>query len=151
MKSMLKWPLIIAAFVVVMRVIVERAGVPESISNLFSAVALHLVIAPFYFSVRIGLSALSRPYVTLIKLVTSFVILTRAMVIPTYWLAHILGWQQGRFGGLGADTAPFAAYITIPFGTAALWIVMSVIVGSVLGCIVIALISLVRHRPAPGQ
>jgi hypothetical protein len=143
---MLKWPLIIAAFVVVMRVIVERAGVPESISNLFSVVALHLVIVPLYFSIRIGLSTQPRPYVTQIKLVTSFVILARVMVIPTYWLAHILGWQQRRFGGLGADTAPFAAYITIPFATAAMWIVASVVVGSALGSVVIAVISLVRRR-----
>jgi hypothetical protein len=144
MKGMLKWPLIIAAIVVVLRVIVERAGVPEAVSNVFSVVALHLVIAPLYFAIRIGWSAMSRPYLTLVKLVTSFVILARAMVIPTYWLAHILGWEQRRFGGLGAGTAPFAAYVTIPFGTAAMWIAASVIFGSALGCIVIALVGLFR-------
>ena len=141
MKGMLKWPLITAAIVVILRVIVVRAGVPEGVSNVFSVVALHLLIAPLYFAIRIGLSAPPRPYVTLIKLVTSYVVLTRAMVIPTYWLAHILGWQQRRFGGLGPDTAPFMAYVTIPFATAAQWIIASAIIGSALGFIVIAFTS----------
>jgi len=145
-KDLLKWPLIAAAVVIVLRVFVERAGAPEKVSNLFSAVALHLLIVPLYFSVRIGMSAMPRPYLVQLKLVTLFVLLTRAMVIPIYWLAHIMGWQQQRFGGLGPDASPLAAYVLIPFATAAFWILASIIVGTTLGSVVIAALRNLRPR-----
>jgi hypothetical protein len=140
-KDVLKWPLVVAAIVIVARVIVERAGAPENVSNLFSAVAFHLLIVPLYFAIRIGTSSMPRPYLMQLKLVTLFVVLTRAMVIPVYWLAHILDWQQPRFGGLAPGVSPFTAYITIPFATAGFWIVASIIVGTLLGSVVIALMS----------
>ena len=150
MKGILKWPLIVAAIAVVLRVVVERAGVPETVSNFVSVVALHLLIVPLYFSIRIGLSGIPRPYLTHIKLVTLYVLLTRAMVIPTYWLAHIFGWQQQRFAGLsGPDVTPFTSYVAIPFFTAAQWIVVSIIFGGVLGSIVIALTGRFVRKPAP--
>lgn len=148
MKGVLKWPLVVAALVIVMRVIVERAGMPENISNLFSAVAFHLVIAPLYFAIRIGTSDLRRPYLTQVKLVTFFVLSVRAMIIPVYWLAHVLGWQQGRFGGLATEVPPLRAYFAIPFATAAFWTVASIIVGSTLGSVVIAIISRIN---SPGK
>jgi hypothetical protein len=146
MKGILKWPLVVAAIVIVLRVVVERSGAPENISNLFSAVALHLVIVPLYFAVRIGMSAIPRPYITQLKLVVLFVVLTRAMVLPTYWLAHIMDWHQQRFGGLTGDVSPFTAYVAIPFATAGIWIVMSTIVGTLLGWVVIAILSRVYPR-----
>jgi len=140
-KDILKWPLLLAAIVIVVRVIVERMGATENVSNLFSAVALHLLVAPLYFAIRIGTSCIPRPYLMQLKLVTLFVVLTRAMVIPVYWLAHILDWQQQRFGGLAPGVSRFTAYIAIPFGTAGFWIIASIIVGTVLGSVVIALMS----------
>lgn len=140
MKGILKWPLIVAAVVVVMRVVVERAGVSDHVSNYFSVVALHLVIAPLYFAIRIATSEVRRPYLTQIKLVVFYVVLTRALILPTYWAARIFGWEQGRFGGLSGST-PFAGYVTIPFQTAAAWIVISTCVGTVLGFVVIAMLS----------
>ena len=140
-RHILKWPLVVTAIVIVARVVVERAGAPDNVSNLFSAVALHLVIVPLYFAIRIGTSSMRRPYLIQLKLVTLFVVLTRAMVIPVYWLAHILGWQQQRFGGLGPSVSPFTAYVVNPFGTAGFWIVASIVVGTMLGSVVIALTS----------
>ena len=74
MKEILKWPLIIAAAVVVLRVVVERAGAPDSVANYLSVVALHFVIAPVYFSIRIAWSGASRPYSTLFKLIAWYVV-----------------------------------------------------------------------------
>ena len=139
MKGILKWPLIIAAVVTVLRVVVERAGATDSVSNYLSVVALHFIIGPLYFSIRIGLSEIRRPYFTLIKLIALYVVLTRAMILPTYWLARVYGWEQGRFGGVHSPSA-FTGYITIPFHTAALWIVASICFGGVLGSIVIAVL-----------
>ena len=42
--AILKLPLIVAAVVVVVRVIVERVGAPESVTNLLSIAAMHTVI-----------------------------------------------------------------------------------------------------------
>jgi hypothetical protein len=54
MRGILKWPLVIAAIVVIARVILERAGASPRVSGLFSVVALYLVICPLYFAFRIG-------------------------------------------------------------------------------------------------
>jgi hypothetical protein len=138
--AILKWPLIIAAIVVVLRVIVEQAGAPDVIANLFSVVALHFLIGPIYFAVRIVKNGMPRPYATLFKLITLYVVLTRAMVLPTYWLARIYHWPQPRFAGLaGPDVTPFIGFIAVPFVTAAFWIVASIVFGGVLGSIIIAI------------
>lgn len=140
MKGILKWPLIVAAVAVVLRVVAERSGVPESVTKYISVVALHLLIAPVYFAIRIGRSGVSRPYIALIKSVALYVLLARAMIIPTYWLARIFSWQQSRFGGLAGAT-PLVAYVVNPFATAAFWIVFSICVGGVVGSIVVAVTS----------
>jgi hypothetical protein len=152
-KGILKWPLIIAAVVVVLRVLIEQSGAPDAVANLLSVVALHFLIAPVYFAVRIAMSEASRPYAALFKLVTLYVVLARAMVLPTYWLARVYGWPQGRFNGLaGPGVTPFTGYFTIPFATAAFWIVASVIFGGLAGSIVIMIARRLRVSPRnPGS
>jgi hypothetical protein len=148
-NGILKWPLLIAAVVVILRVVVERSGAPDAAANLLSVVALHFLIGPVYFAIRIAKSGVSRPYATLLKFVTLYVVLTRAMVLPTYWLARIYGWTQPRFNGLaGPDVTFFTGYIAIPFATAAIWIVASVIFGGVLGSIVVAITRRLAGTPA---
>ena len=62
MKGMLKWPLIIAAVFVVARILLEQAGAPNGVNNLFSVVVLYLLVGPLYFAVRIASSGIARPY-----------------------------------------------------------------------------------------
>jgi hypothetical protein len=138
-RGILKWPLIVAAVVIVLRVIVEQYGAPDSVANLFSVVALHFAIGPIYFAIMLARSGMSRPYGELLKVIGLYVVLTRAMVLPTYWLARIYHWPQQRFGGL-ADATPFTGFITIPFQTAAIWIVLSLVFGGVCGSIIIAIV-----------
>jgi len=138
-KGILKWPLIVAAVVVVLRVVVERYGAPDSVANLFSVVALHFAIAPIYFAIMLARSGVPRPYGELIKVIALYVVLTRAMVLPTYWLARIYHWPQQRFSGL-ADATPFTGFIAIPFQTAAIWIVVSVVFGGICGSIIMMVI-----------
>ena len=45
LKEILKWPLIVAAIVVILRVILERAGAPAAVSNMLSVAALTTVLA----------------------------------------------------------------------------------------------------------
>jgi amino acid transporter len=141
LQGILKWPLIIAAVVVVLRVVMERAGAPVTVSNLLSVVALHTLLVPLYFAIRIGRSGVQRPYWMLIKLVAIYVVLTRAMIILTYWLARIYEWKEPRFAGLtGPGVTPFTGFIAIPFLTAALWISASLVVGGMIGTIVVAVL-----------
>ena len=147
MKGILKWPLIVAAAVTILRVVVERAGAPDSVANIFSTVAIHLVLAPLYFAIRIAQSPEPRPYLTQFKLTALFVIFARAMILPTYWLGYIFQWPQQRFSGL-IGASPFRGFIGEPLFTAAIWLVASTVIGGVMGCVVIAVWRLVR-KPLP--
>jgi hypothetical protein len=46
LKGILKWPLVVAPIVVVLRVIVERTGAPIGVSNMLSAAILITVLGP---------------------------------------------------------------------------------------------------------
>jgi hypothetical protein len=146
LKGILKWPLIIAAVVVVLRVVTEQSGQPDSVNNLLAVFALHLLIGPIYFAVMIAKSGVRRPYLTLFKLVFIYALLTRLMVLPTYWLARIYEWPQPRFDGLwGPDVTPFTGFVVVPVATALSWIVGSVIFGGAIGSLVLA----IARRAAP--
>src|SRR6266478_3532922 len=143
MKGVLKWPLVIAAIVVVLRVVLERAGAPEGLNNIFSVVVLYVLICPLYFAFRIAKTGVARPYVTLLKTTALYTMLARAMVIPAYWLAYYYQWQQPRFsvaqnGVVGPGVTPLFGYALIPIGAAVVWIIVSLVVGGGLGSIVIA-------------
>src|SRR5216110_1659117 len=119
MKGILKWPLIIAAFLVVVRVVLERAGAPETVNNIFSVVVFYVLIAPLYFAFRIAGSGIAAPYKNLLKTTALFTALARSMVIPTYWLAYLYQWPQYRFtvaggGNVGPGVSPFMGYVGIP-------------------------------------
>ena len=143
MKGLLKWPLIIAAIVVVVRVVLEQAGAPDRLNNLFSVVVLYVLVFPLYFAVRIANSGVARPYRTLLKTTALYTALARSMVIPTYWLAYYFQWTAPRFsvaqgGNVGEGVTPLFAYILIPLGAALAWILASLVIGGGLGSIVIA-------------
>jgi hypothetical protein len=139
LRGILKWPLIIAAAVVVLRVITERAGAPNAVNNALSIAVLHTLLGPLFFAVQIGRSSIQRPFMTLIKLVALYAVITRAMLLPVYWLARIYEWPESRFFGLsGPDVTPLTGFVVIPFLTAAFWIVASIVIGGAIGAIVLA-------------
>ena len=144
MKGLLKWPLIIAAILVAGRIISEQAGAPDRLNNLFSVVILYVMIAPLYFAFRIAGSAVERPYRALLKTIALFTALARSMVIPTYWLAYHFQWTAPRFsvregGNVGPNVPPLVGYLVIPFAAAIVWILISLVVGGLLGSLVIKL------------
>jgi hypothetical protein len=81
-RQILKWPLIIAAAFVVLRVVVERAGASDAVANILSVVALHFLIGPVYFAIRVAIGGEPRPYFTLFKLIALYAVLTRIMICP---------------------------------------------------------------------
>ena len=144
MKGMLKWPLIIAAIFVVVRVVLEQAGSPEWLNSLVSLVALYLLVVPLYFSFRIANSGIDRPYRTLLKMTALYTALARSMVIPMYWLAYHFQWSAPRFsvalgGNVGPNVTTIFGYVLIPLGAAVAWIVASLVTGGGLGSIVIVI------------
>ena len=148
--GVLKWPLIIAAIVVVLRVILERAGAPNAVSNLSSVAMLSLIIGPLYFAYKLANTDMPRPYIALAKMVLAYAVLTRLMVIPTYWLAYIFQWPEPRFaaangGVVGDGVTPLAGYILIPLGALVAWAIGSLIIGGGLGSVLIKL----KRKPVP--
>lgn len=144
MKGILKWPLIIAAVVMVLRVVNERAGGPPLLSSALSVVALHTLLAPVYFAIRLAGSGVERPVAALLKLILVYAVITRAMLIPVYWLARIFEWPEPRFYGLfGPDVNAFVGFIGVPFVTALFWIVTSVVFGGAIGA---GLLAMMRSR-----
>jgi hypothetical protein len=137
--DILKLPLIVAAVVVVVRVIFERLGVPESVNNILSIAALHTLIVPIYIAIQLARRRSERPFGTLFKLIAIYAVLTRIMILPTYWAARVFEWTNPRFAGLwGPDVDPITGWVGVPLGTAAVWIVASIVVGGLLGSIVLA-------------
>jgi hypothetical protein len=143
MKGLMKWPLIIAAILIVLRIVLERTGAPDSLNNIVSVAVFYVLIAPLYFAFRIAEAHVDRPYRTLLKTTLLFTVLARAMVIPTYWLAYIYQWPQARFsvsenGVVGPGVTPFQAFISIPVLALMIWILISLVVGGGVGSIIIA-------------
>jgi hypothetical protein len=138
-KGILKWPLVIAAIIVVARVLVERAGAPEAASGLLSTVVLQVLIVPVYLAIRIAKSGITQPYKELFKLTAIYAVCVRAMVLPPYWLARMYGWTDSRFAGLSeSESNALIGYIAIPVVTGLFWIVASIVIGGLIGSILIA-------------
>ena len=92
MKGILKWPLIVTAIVVVLRVIVERAGAPPAVSNMLSVAALTTVLGPLYFALQVGLARKPHPNSMLIRLI----FIKRPEIIPVEG-------RSGRAPGSGSE------------------------------------------------
>jgi hypothetical protein len=136
----LRWPLIIAAIIVVARVVAERTGVPESVNQYLGIFMLTVILVPLYFGWRLARSGVERPYRQLFALVAVYAVLVRAMVVVTYWLARIFEWPQSRFAGTwGPEVGPLQGFVLVPIFTALFWVLTSVVVGGGLGSLVIAL------------
>ena len=137
----LKWPLIVAATLVVLRIILEQLGAPDSINNLLGVAWLHFLV-PFYLAYRIQTSRSDRPYRALFKELFLYTVYTRLMVMVTYWLAYLWQWQSPRFlitqgGNVGEGIGPLRGTLVIPGRNAVVWIVMAMVIGLALGSILL--------------
>jgi hypothetical protein len=145
MKHLLKWPLIITAVIVVARVLLERFGAPPAVNNTLSVLLLTILIFPLYFAVRIAKSGEEHPYRMLLKTTGLYALLARAMIIPTYWFAHIYQWPEPRFEGVvRPDVTTFKAYVLTPLNPAVL--IASIVVGCGLALPFMALVLLLAKK-----
>ena len=144
--GLLKVGVLVAACIIVVRIVLEQLGAPESINNAFGVAWLYIIFSVL-FALRIGKSGESAPYKALFKSLLLFSVYTRLMVIPTYMLAYLLNWQASRFstkmgGNVGPDVDTLSGLFLIPLRNAFIWIVMATVIGMIIGGGVI----LVRKR-----
>ena len=140
-KSLIKTPLIIAAILIVARIILEHAGAPHWLNQVFGVTWLYLLI-PFYFAVKIANSGEAKPFVTLVKTLAGFVFLSRVLVALTYMAAFALSWSAPRFllengGVVGEGVTPVEGYLLIPLQNLVLTTLSITMVGAILGGIAI--------------
>ena len=139
MSSLIRLPLIIAAIVVVVRVVLEQIGMPSGVSQIFGVAWLYLLV-PIYFGVN--LAAADYPYKALFKTLLCYVAYTRLMVMATYLAAYQLNWPATRFsveagGVVGESVTAMQGLLVIPVGNLLIWIVIGTLVGMISGSVVV--------------
>ncbi len=142
MPSLLKGPLLLAAAVILLRVLAEQVGAPESVNKIFGVTWLFFFV-PIYFALRIAATHDQQPYKTLFLKTALYVALVRLMLIPVYWLAYTFSWSAQRFasdqgGVVGDGIAPSTGYLFIPFAALLAWVVAATLFGGGLGAAVLA-------------
>jgi hypothetical protein len=141
MKPSLKWPLVLAAVLTVVRVPIELSAAPGWVAMSFSVVALYVLIFPVSFALQIARSDSARPYRDQLRSTALYAALCRAMLIPVYWLSYLFQWKAQRFqlrgGGVVGGTPTYA--FLFPFGQLIFWTLVALVVGGGIGCGIIAI------------
>ncbi len=140
MSSLIRLPLIIAAVVVVVRVVLEQIGASSALNQVFGVAWLYLLV-PIYFGVN--LAAVDSPYKSLFKTLLCFVAYTRVMVMATYIAAYHFQWPAARFsveggGVVGEGVTALQGLLVIPVRNLLIWIVIGTLVGMIIGSVVVA-------------
>jgi hypothetical protein len=133
----MKAGVIAAACIIVVRIILEQMGSPESVNNIFGVAWLYLVF-PVLFALRIAASGEPGPFKALFKNLLLFGVYTRLMVMATYMVAYLLNWQAPRFstkmgGNVGPDVSALQGLLVVPVRNALIWIVTILVVGMIIG------------------
>ena len=152
-RKAMKTGVLIAAIVIVLRIVLEQAGAPEGINNIFGVSWLYLIL-PVFFALGIRERECARPYGVLLKDVFLYAVYTRIMVMITYMLAYFLRWSPPRFevsrgGNVGDHIGAGRGLVLIPVRNALFWIVMAVFVGMIIGSVVL-LLKRRKTTPAAG-
>ncbi len=110
-SKVMRWGLILAAAVIVLRIVLEQAGAPEKLSFFFGVAWLYFIF-PILFALSIRAHNAASPFKSLLKNVLLFVLCTRLMVMITYMLAYIFSWKASRFafpaGTVGENVSVWA-------------------------------------------
>jgi len=135
-KNVLKTWTLIAAAVIILRIIFEQAGASSAIASIFGVAWLYFLI-PAHLAVTISKSGVAAPYLELLKNLFFFGLYTRLMVMATYIMAYHFQWTSPRFqlangGVVGAESA-LKGYLLLPLQGAGIWIIMVCIIGMIIG------------------
>ena len=135
--GLMKAGVLVAACIIVVRIILEQMGSPESVNNIFGVAWLYLIF-PVLFALNISASGEPGPFKALFKTLLLFGVYTRLMVMATYMMAYLLKWQAPRFstkmgGNVGPDVGALQGLLLIPVRNALIWIVTATVVGMIIG------------------
>jgi len=137
----MKTGLILAGAILVVRIVLEQLGAPETVNNIFGVAWLYFVF-PLLFALRIA--AAGGAFKELFRALFFFALYTRLMVMATYMLAYLFQWQAPRFslamgGNVGPGITPLAGLLWIPARNAAIWVVFATLIGMIIGGITLRL------------
>ena len=147
--STMKYGLLIAAIIIVVRIILELLGAPAFVNSIFGVAWMYLIM-PVVFGFVITGAGMAGPMKVLFKNVLLFAVYTRIMVMITYMLAYIFKWTAPRFsfaqggGNVGENVNALNGLLLIPIRNLVLWVVFAVIVGMIIGGITIWLRKITR-------
>jgi len=141
-SKVMRWGLILAAAVIVLRIMLEQAGASEKLS-FFCGVAWLYFAFPVLFALSIRAHNVAGPFKRLLKDVLLFALCTRVMVMITYMLAYVFSWKPIRFaypgGTVGENVGVWDGIFFIPLRNLLIWIVMATIMGMIIGSITLLL------------
>lgn len=138
LKALMKWPLIIAVAITVVRLALEMAGAPEALTFI-TGVNWVLILVPIYFMLKILDSGVKKPFVEMLKVSAIFAVIVRLIVAVTYAAAYALNWDfAARFttergGPVGPDVTALQGYVTIPLIGMILGVVIAVVAAAIVG------------------
>jgi hypothetical protein len=145
-SKIVKWGTIVAAIIIIVRIALEQAGAPETVNSIFGVAWLYFIL-PVLFALSIRMKAYAGPYWILLKDVLLFAVYTRVMVMITYMLAYVFKWKAPRFSSImGGNIDAFRGLIFVLLRNVAMWVIMAVIVGMIVGS---ATLLLKRKASAP--
>ncbi len=147
--KIMRMGIILAAAIVVLRIILEQAGVPDKVNMILGVAWLYLVL-PICFALRIASTHELSPFKGLFWDVFLFGVWTRLMVMATYMIAYFLKWTAPRFsvkmgGNVGENISFVSGFLLIPVRNAVIWVVMATITGMIIGGITL----LIAKKSAP--
>jgi hypothetical protein len=138
----MRWGLILAVVIIVLRIVLEQAGASEKVSFVFGVAWLYALL-PILFALGIRARNTVHPFKSLLKDILLFVICTRVMVMITYMLAYIFSWKPSRFaypgGTVGENVGVWAGLLLIPLRNFLIWIVMATVLGMITGGVTLLL------------
>lgn len=145
--KIMKTGVILAAVIIVLRIILEHLGAPSTVNAVFGVAWLYFLL-PVCLALRIAATAEASPFKGLFLDVLLFGVYTRLMVMLTYMIAYFLKWKAPRFsasqgGVVGDNVTPLMGLLVIPARNAVYWIIFAVIVGMILGGITL----LIARKP----
>ncbi len=145
--KIMKTGVIVAAIIVVVRIILEHVGAPASVNMVFGVAWLYLLL-PICFALRIASAGEASPFKGLFMDVLLFGVYTRLMVMLTYIIAYFYKWQAPRFsasqgGNVGENITPLMGAVVIPVRNAVIWVIFAAVVGMIIGGITL----LIARKP----
>ncbi len=129
--------LIIAAVIIVIRLVLEFSGAPGWLNTVFGVAWLYFIV-PVFFAREIVASGDATPMKTLAVSLFFYALYTRLMVAVTYMMAYAFSWQTPRFllengGNVGDGVTPLDGYLIIPARNILVWVVAAVLIGMLIG------------------